>query len=83
MTKESHSIDKNTGKTTQIDYTERRSDGKTETRHVNPDTGKYTGKSVSNPDTGRTEYYTREEADMGSCCYIVTSCLRKLDIPET
>lgn len=78
--KESHSIDQDSGKTTQIDYTEERSDGKIETRHVDPDSGRYTGKSVHDPDTGETDYYTREEAGMG--CFITTSCLRALNLPK-
>jgi len=69
-TKETHSTDKDSGKITQINYTEKRPDGKIETRHVNPDSGKYTGKSVHNSETGRTEYYSRESAGLGSgsCC---------------
>ncbi len=80
--KETHSVDKNSGKITQTNYTEERSDGKTETRHLNPDSGKYTGKSVHDTQTGKTEYYTREEANMGSCCYITTACLDAMNIPQ-
>ncbi len=80
MTKESFSRDEN-GHVTQVNYTEERNDGKTETRHVNPDSGLYTGKSVHQGD-GETEYYTREEADMGSCCFITTACLRALGKPQ-
>ena len=78
--KESHSEDKD-GTITQIDYTEERADGKIETRHVNPDSKQYTGKSVHNPGTGKTKYYTREEANMGGC-FITTSCLKALNLPE-
>ena len=71
MTKESCST--HNGRITQINYTEKRSDGKIETRHLNPDSGRYTGKSVHNTETGRTEYYTREEAGMGGC-FLTTAC---------
>jgi len=85
MAERSVSRDEN-GHPTQIDYTNTRPDGKVESRHVNPDTGNYTGKNVSDTDTGKTDYYTSAEADMGSCCYVTTACLKalgkSLDSPE-
>ena len=48
---------------------------------MDPDSGLYTGKSVHQGD-GETDHYTREEADMGSCCFITTACLRALGKPQ-
>jgi len=80
--KKSHSVDKNSGKITQVNYTEKRSDGKIETRHLNPDNGKYTGKSVHSTDTGKTDDYTREEAAMGEPCYLTTACTNFMELPD-
>jgi len=80
-TKKTVSIDKDSGKITQINYTEKRSDNKIETRHLNPDTRKYTGKSVHNPGTGKTKYYNRQEAGMGGCCFS-TTCIETMGLPD-
>lgn len=82
--KKTHSADRKSGKITQINYTEKRSDGKIETRHVNPNSRKYTGKSVHNPNTGRTKYYTRGEAGMGSGadCFVAKRIYGDANAPE-
>lgn len=79
--KETHSVDKDSGKITQTDYTETRSDGKIETRHLNPDSGKYTGKSVHDPETGKTDYYDRESSGLGGC-FLTTACIEYAGLPD-
>lgn len=80
-TKETHSVDKDSGKITQTNYTDERSDGKIETRHLNPDSGKYTGKSVHDPKTGKTEYYDRESSGLGGC-FLTTACVEFAGLPN-
>ncbi len=55
-TKRSHSTDDN-GRITQVNYTERRKDGSTETRHYTRH-GYNTGKTVSD-DRGKSVHYNR------------------------
>jgi len=54
--KKSYSTDEN-GRITQMNYTEKRSDGKTETRHYTR-YGEKTGHTVSN-NSGHSDHYNR------------------------
>jgi hypothetical protein len=58
MSSRSYSKDEN-GNITQIDSTRDRPDGKTETLHIDPNSGNITGKTVNNPDTGTSKSYDR------------------------